>query len=203
MKRNIAIFAKRQRGLITTSQRVVEKMENNPLFPDPPAALAELTILLPEFLTALANAESRDKLMVSIKNDKKDILLTLLQELAEYVTAICKGNRTQILDSGFDATNISRSGGFIAASIEKLEVTLGAPGMATTRSRGAKGAKAYVHQYTAEPPGLHTEWISEGSAQVKHTFARLKSEKRYWFRVAAIGNFGQIGYSPVVTMVIQ
>ncbi|AEV99240.1 hypothetical protein A4D02_32065 [Niastella koreensis] len=203
MKRNIAIYTKRENGLITTSQRVIEKMENNPLFPDPPVSLPELKMLLPEFLTALASAESRDKYKIAIKNDKKAVILAMLQELATYVTITCNGDRTQILDSGFDATNISRGGGIIAPSIEKLEVSLGAPGVAITRSRGARGAKAYVHQYTTELPGLHTEWIGEGSAQVKHTFERLISEKRYWFRVVAIGNFRQTGYSPVVTMVIQ
>jgi hypothetical protein len=203
MKRNIAIFPKRQNGLTTTCHRVVEKMEGNPFFPDPPAALAELKMLLPEFLTALANAESRDKYKVAIKNDKKEIVLALLQELASYVTTICKGDRTQILGSGFDATNISRSEGNLPPSIDKLQVTLGAPGIATTRCWGAKGAKAYAYQYTTEPPGLHTEWITDGSSRVSHTFERLKSEKRYWFRVVAIGHFGQIGYSPVVTMVIQ
>ena len=203
MKRSIAIFAKRQRGLATICQRIIERMEGNPSFPDPPAALAELKILLPDFLIALADAESRDKYKVSIKNDKMAIVLAMLQELASYVTHICKGDRTQILDSGFDATHISRNKGFLPPSIDKLEVMLGAPGVATARCRGAKGAKAYAYQYTTEPPGLHTEWITDGSTRVRHTFDRLKSEKRYWFRVCAIGNFGKMGYSPVVTMVIQ
>jgi hypothetical protein len=38
--------------------------------------------------------------MVSIKNDEKVIVLALLHELADYVTATSKGNRTLLLSSG-------------------------------------------------------------------------------------------------------
>ena len=71
-----------------TAHRVVEKMPNNPDFPDPPYALEELTMALPEFQSALALAAGRDKHLVSIKNSKKIIVLELLEELIQYVTAI-------------------------------------------------------------------------------------------------------------------
>ncbi|HEX6427403.1 MAG TPA: hypothetical protein VF008_06935, partial [Niastella sp.] len=65
------------------SERVEEKMENNPGFPNPPAALGELKKLRPEFQTARANAKGRDKEMVAIKNAKKASMLNYLEEVAE------------------------------------------------------------------------------------------------------------------------
>jgi hypothetical protein len=197
-----AKYKKRESELTIIIQRVLENMENNTVFPNPPAALADLKKLLPELQVALANAEGRDKKMVSIKNDKKAIALDLLQQLADYVTTTAKGDKTLILESGFDVTSEERS---ITPppSIEKLEVELGLSGEATIRVKKPTGVKAYIHQYTMEPPGLNTIWTGEGSSEGTHTFQGLPPEKRCWFRVIAIGFNKQRSYSPVVSKVIQ
>jgi hypothetical protein len=158
MMKAVAKYKKRQVDIPITCQRVIENMENNPVFLNPPAALAQLKTVLPEFRTSLVNAEGRDKHMVSIKNDKKAIVLALLQELAEYVTVTCNGDRTLILSSGFDATNANSSGSNLPPSAELVEVELGAAGVATTRAKNVTGAKAYVHQYCKEQPNTNTEW---------------------------------------------
>jgi hypothetical protein len=200
MKKQIIIFGN-QRDLLIIIKRVIEKMKNNTVFPNPPAALAELEKVLPEFEVALVNAKSRDKEWVAIKNNKKVIVLALLQELAEYVTVTCKGDRALILSSGFDVTDEQNSP--YAPSIETLEVELGAPGEATVRGKNTTGAVAYVIQYATEPPGAATMWHSEGNTTCTHTFTGLSSDKRYWFRVVAIGRKGQKAYSPVVSRSIQ
>jgi hypothetical protein len=202
MKKVNAKYKKRQSDIGMICQRVIENMENNPVFPNPPAALAELKKVLPDFQNALVKAEGRDKQMVSIKNDKKAIVLAYLQELSEYVTVTCNGDRTLILSSGFDVAN-ETNGSYQTPSIEILEVELGASGEATTRAKNVSGIIAYVHQYTKEQPSISTEWIGIGSSQSSHTFEGLSSDKRYWFRVVAIGTNGQRGYSPVVSRVIQ
>lgn len=202
MKPITAKYSKRESDLELTSERVIEEMENNPDFQNPPPALAELKKELPEFRTARVNAQGGDKKLVSIKNDKKAIVLTLLLELAEYVTVTAKGDRTLILSSGFDATSES-SNSSLPPSIEKLEVELSQAGEATIRAKKITGAKAFVHQYTTEPPGTNTVWVGEGSSHSSHTFEGLSSDKRYWFRVVVIGVGKQKGYSPVVSRVIQ
>ena len=203
MIRILTSYKKRQDDLQLTAYRVLEQMENNENFPDPPAALAELKKVLPEFWQALVNAGSRDRVMISTKDDLKKIVLTLLEELEDYVTATCKGNRTLILSSGFDVTDETRTGNTLPAKIEKLEVKLGPPGEATIKVRNVTGARAYMHQYTSEPPNKETIWASEGSALSSYTFKGLTSDKRYWFRVIAIGSGTQRAYSPVFSVVIQ
>jgi hypothetical protein len=202
MQQITAKYNKRESELLTTGDRIIEKMENNPDFSDAPPALAELKKVLPEFRTARANAKGRDKQMVSIKNDKKAVVLDLLQQLVDYVTVKCKGDRTMILSSGFDASS-ENGGNNQSPSIGLLEVELGQSGEVTTRAKNVMSAKAYVHQYTKEPPGVNTEWIGEGSSSVSHSFQGLTSDKRYWFRVVAIGFNKQRAYSPVVSKVIQ
>jgi hypothetical protein len=192
-----------QGDILTIGWRVIEKMENNPAFPDPPAALGELKKILPEFSQALADAQSRDRHLVSVKNDKKAIVLNLLQELVDYVTVTCKGDRTLMLSSGFIVNNENGSSNKQPPSIEKLEVELSQPGEAITRIRNVTNAIAFVHQFTTEPPGLHTKWFGEGSSLGSYTFEGLDSGIRHWFRVVAIGYHGQRGYSPIVTRIIQ
>ena len=200
MKKNIISF-KNEHELITLIKRVLEKMKSNPVFPNPPAALAELEKLLPEFDEALVRAKSRDKEWVAIKNNKKALILALLEELAEYVIATCKDDRALILSSGFDVTD-EQSGRAVTA-IEALDVVLGAPGEATLRVKTATGTLSYVHQYATEPPSPNTVWHSEGSTTGNYTFTGLTSDKRYWFRVVAVGRRGKKAYSPVVSRSIQ
>jgi hypothetical protein len=128
-------------------------------------------------------------------------VLALLQELADYVTATSKGDRTLLLSSGFDV-NVARNSQQ-EPSIRELKVEATEPGIATLRIRKVTAVKAYIHQYTTEPPGLNTVWVQEGSSDGIHTFTGLTSEKRHWFRVIAIGYNRQRATSPVVSMVIQ
>ena len=203
MNRITTKYKNRQGEIATISQRVIENMENNEAFPDPPAALLKLKQTLPEFQQALADAQSGDKRLMSIKNDRKAIMLGLLQELVDYVTVVCKGNRTMMLSSGFDVNEENGNTNKQLPAIEKLEVELGPPGEAITRIKNVTGAIAFVHQFTTEPPNLHTLWFGEGSSLGSYTFKGLSSDKRYWFRVVAIGYYGLRGYSPIVTRVIQ
>lgn len=202
MKPIKAKFKRAERELSIIVNRILEKMENNPAFPNPPQALAVLKTLLPEFHTALSNAEGRDKAMVSIKNDKKADVIGNIQQVADYVTAISKGDRTIILLSGFDVAGESRSNSQ-APIVETLEVTLGLAGEATIRSKNVKGVKSYVHQVCTEVPGPNTVWVNQYSSQGIYTFKGLSSEKRHWFRVIAIGRHEQLSYSPIVSKVIQ
>ena len=191
----------RQGELPTISTRVIEHMENNPVFPNPPAALAKLKEVIPEYQISLALAMGRDREMVALKDNKKEIIVNLLDELASYVTAICKGDRNMLLSSGFKIA--AEGGSSMPPAIEKLEVILSEAGEATTRIKNAKGAIAFVHEYTTEPPGPDTNWVSRGSSLRTCTFTGLTSEKRHWFRAVAIGYGGLIAYSPIVTRVIQ
>lgn len=202
MKNKIKTLKKiRQSEIGEICQRVIENMENNPYFPTLPPELGELKTALPEYQASLADARGRDKVMVSVKNDKKAIMLQLLAAIVDYVTVTSKGDRTMLLSSGFDVTD--ENGSASVPAIERLEVDLGEPGEATTRTKNAGVNIAYVHQYTTEPPGVNTVWFSEGTSQSYYRFEGLSSDKRYWFRIVAIGRNGQRAYSSVISRVIQ
>lgn len=198
----VTSFVTRQGKVLTTGFRVVDKMINNEYFPNPPAALAKLKKLMPEYHHALAMALGRDIEMVNKKNKIKGNVINLLQELIDYVTAISKGNKQIMLSSGFEVSEETGKKG-VLANIKELEVEINKPGQATIKVKNARGARAYIHQYTTEPPTPHTIWVSEGCGLSRYTFKGLTSEKRHWFRVVAIGSGMQRTFSPVVSKVIQ
>lgn len=195
-------YVNRQEEVSLMAGVVAGQMENNANFPNPPAALAKLKKIVPEYRMSLADALTRDKEKVAIKNNKKDIVIALLQELVDYVTAISNGDKAIMLSSGFDVCE-DNGGKSVLAKIEILEVEIDLPGEATTKVRNAKGARAYIHQYTTEPPTPRTIWVSEGCGLSKYTFQGLASDKRHWFRVVAIGSGMQRTFSPVISRVIQ
>jgi hypothetical protein len=197
-----ATFSKREEDLELTGKRVLVEMRNNPDFPDPPPALAELEKEMPGFSESRVSAESGDKKLVSIKNNKKVRVQNWLQILADYATAKSNGDRALIHSSGFDVSSEISSRNQHPA-IEKLEVELGQAGEVTTIARNVTGAKAYAHQYTKEPPNAHTEWMGTASSHASHTFEGLSSGQQYWFRVIAIGYKKQKAYSPIVSRFIQ
>ena len=194
---------KRQRDgdLAMTSKRVVEKTDNNPNFSNPPEALAKLKKLVPGYDESVVNAKGRDKEMVAIKKAKKKEVVALLSELDSDVTVTCNGDEALLLNSGFDITGQTEEQPM--AAIQKLEVELGPPGEVTTHVKRIKGARAYMHQYTTEPPTSETVWINEGSTNAFFTFRGLKSGTKYWFRIIALGVNGQTVHSPVDSRIVQ
>jgi len=204
MKHIIRSTYKRERDgdLSMTIKRVVEKTENNPNFPNPPEALAKLKKLSPEYDDAVTNAKGRDKEMVAIKKAKKAAAISLLTEVASYVTLVCNGNEALLLNSGFEISGQTQDPQAMPA-IQKLFVELGPPGEVTIRVKRVRGARAYLHQYTSEEPTSGTVWVNEGTTNPSYTFRGLKSYTKYWFRIVALGTNGQTVYSPVDFRVIQ
>jgi hypothetical protein len=186
---------------ITQGYRVVEKMENNPIFPDPPPALAETKKLLPELQSAVGDAKGRDVEAVALKNKLKAQLIALLTVLADYVTVTCKGDRLNLLSSGFPISGATSTQ--LNQVLAPLQVEIGAVGEASTSLKRLRGARIYMHQYTAEPPTSETVWHSEMSKFSYHTFNSLISMAKYWFRVEVITAAGDKLTTQVVTRVIQ
>ena len=157
---------------------------------------------LPEYRAALSNADGGDTEKVSIKNDKKAILVGLLVLLADYVTETCKGDRSMLLSSGFKL-NREKGENQELSPINKLEVETGAPEQAVIRVKKVTGAKAYMYQYTTHPDGGEAAWVSKPSTKPYYTFTGLQSGVKHWFRVIAVGPGDQSVYSPTVARFVQ
>jgi hypothetical protein len=185
--------------LIKITRRILDSMKQNANFPNAGPLLEAIEKALEEYSAALSAAGGRDRVLASIKDDKKAILQALLKELAYYVTQTAKGDKSLLLASGFDI-NADKSTSEKMAP--KLEVKLDIAGQVTTSIRKVSGAKAYVHQYTADPLSPESVWIGETSLKSEHTFTGFGSATKIWLRIIVIDKSGQsIYWEPVVRIV--
>ena len=188
-------------NLIKLGNRIVQNMKGNANFPNPTPAQAVVETACQDFQSALNLAGRRDRTLSSAKNDKKAALVGVLDNLAKYVTTVANGDKTILLSSGFDVTGVK--GGQALPSIAALEVVVDQPGTATTRVKKVAGARAYIHEYTPDPVTPNSVWTSETVTEREHTFSKLQSVVKCWFRVSAVGLNKQKVTSPIVARVIQ
>ncbi|HEX6430503.1 MAG TPA: hypothetical protein VF008_22580 [Niastella sp.] len=190
------------KNLLQFSYQISDTLKDNPVFPDTKPSQSVLQATCDDFRVSVSMSGRNDRARLSAKNDKKAELIGLLDELAEYITTTCNGDKTKLLLSGFEIVGL-KSESQDLQPITELTVQSELPGQATTRVKRVPAAKSYVHQYTSDPLSPDSVWVSETSTDREHTFTNLKSVARYWFRVIAIGKGKQAVYSPPVARVIQ
>ena len=189
-------------NLAKLGSRVAQSMKGNANFPNPTPAQSVIETACQDFQSALNLAGRNDRTLSSAKNDKKAVLIRLLDDLAKYVTAVANGDKTILLSSGFDITGV-KSNPQGLQPISAFEVEFGETGHAITRVKKVTGARAYVHEYTPDPITPNSVWVSETVTDPENTFSNLQSVVKYWFRVTAVGLNKQKVISPIVSRVIQ
>jgi hypothetical protein len=190
----------RDSELAKTANRILGSSEGNSFFPDT-TLVQELKKRTIAFQVAMNDAADGGKTLIAIKRDCRRSLIEIMVQYGFYISQICKGDRAMLLSSGFDLAKESGESKQMAG-IESLAVTNVNPGEANVVVKRVEGARAFIHQYTTEPPSDATVWVSETTAHRKHTFTGLKPLATYWFRVIAIGLNGQRIISDAISRVI-
>ncbi len=87
--------------LVTTTQGIVTGLTGNLNFPTPNPPTAMIETALAAFTTALADAANGGTELTSAKNAKRAELVSLLRQLASYITITSDGDMTKLLSSSF------------------------------------------------------------------------------------------------------
>jgi len=186
--------------LIKITRRILDSMKQNAQFPNAGPLLELIEKALEEYAAALSAAGGRDRVLASIKDDKKAILQALLRELAYYVNQTAKGDKSLLLASGFEINADKTASQKMSPS---LLVELSIAGQVTTRISRVPGAKVYVHQYTPDPLTPQSVWISETSLKPQHTFNGFESAAKIWVRIIVINKKGESIYWEPVSRIVQ
>jgi hypothetical protein len=189
-------------NLLKFGYQVSDTMSNNPIYTNSPLVQAVLQKSCDNFRMAGSMAGRKDRALLSAKNDRKADLVRDLDILNVYVSETCKGDKTMLLQSGFEIAGL-RNDSQELQPFKEVKVISELPGTATIRVSKVANAKSYVFQYTNDPLSPESIWVSETIIGREHTFSNLNSVARYWFRVIAIGKGNQTVYSPPVARVIQ
>lgn len=183
-----------------TANRIISNVKGNSFFPDT-SLVQELEKRTVKFQDSMNAAADGSRTLIAVRKEDRRSLIEIMVQLGFYVMQLSNGDRAKMLSSGFDLAK-ENGGAKVLATIQSMVVTNGNPGEVNILVNSVKGARAYVHQYSADPPSDTTAWVSETSAHRRHTIMGLKPLATYWFKVIAVGLNGQQAISDAVSRVI-
>lgn len=190
---------------IAKAQQIVTALTGNVSFPTPAPALAIITTATNDLSTAYAEtqaARQTAKEKTSAQNQKEDTLDQVLTQLAAYVESVAGSNEQLILSAGMDTRAAAVAATDPPGQPQALTPTAGDnDGQIDLSWDPVTGAKSYVIDQSSDPVTA-TSWSHGGvSTRSNFTAKGLISGTRYWFRVAAVNNNGQSGWSDPATKI--
>jgi hypothetical protein len=191
-------------GIGGYSQSILIALTGNANFPNTQALLENLATASDTYDEALANAQTRDRVAVGIKNTARRDLQIQLLTVANSVSNEAQGDRDKMLSSGFQLYKNSNTPAPPLGAVKDFTVVDGAnAGELKLQSKGATGAKSFVYQLTPDPVTTSSVWTNFASTLKEYTFTNLESGKRYWGRILAIGIKDQVSISNPVSRIVQ
>jgi len=184
---------------LAKAEQVVTAMTGNTNFPTPTPPLSTITTAATELRAADAEAQAArqtSKEKTNVKNQKEDRLEQLLTQVVGYVESVAGSDEQMILSAGLDLRAVGAPSTEPPEPPHGLTATVGDhDGEIDLSWDTVTGAKSYVIEQSADP-ATPTTWTHAGvSTRSFNTAQRLTSGTRYWFRVAAVNNNGQSGWS--------
>jgi hypothetical protein len=178
-----------------TAQAVLDHLYGNPAYPDPPVLQPALQAVLTAFSHAIAAAHQGGPADTADKNNKRDIVIDLLRQLAGYVQSKHGNNLATLLTSGFEAVSTNRSSSPLNAPTIK-DILNGNTGQLILRVSPIANASNYEVRFAAiGAGGAPGPWQGGGVFGNSRSMPvnNLTPGTNYIFQVRAIG--GSTGYS--------
>jgi hypothetical protein len=181
------------------TKQIVAALTGNASFTTPSPPLATISAAMTALDTAYSEAQTARqtaKEKTSAQNEKEDELNQLMSQLASYVESVAGNDEEMILGAGMDTREKSVAASESPAQPLALAASAGDhDGEIDLAWDKVAGSKSYVVEKSADPP-TQTSWSHAGvGTKSGMTITGLTSGTRYWFRVAAVNNNGQSGWS--------
>jgi hypothetical protein len=169
--------------LVQFVQAVILALTGNLNFPTPQPTLPTITTALEDFQDAISAAELGGATEREIREQKREALLLLMRELAQYIQLASGGDPAKILSAGFDVNKIPSPIGPLPKP-NKFKVAPFEKGMLKLSLESINGAKNYLYQYRIV---TEAAWQQELSTRSRITLTGLESGKEYVCRVLPSG----------------
>lgn len=182
---------------------IVERMTDNVNFPNPTPPLVDVSAAVAAYEIALANAGDGGKQKTAFKNEKRAILIDMLNSLALYVQANCKNDLSILLSSGFNARKEPSPVGMLPRP-ENFKIENGPiPGSMMLRVDRISGANGYLFEYAPFPVTDETRWVVNAVPGRSFMISGLTGGIKYSFRVAGMGAYPIKVYSDMLSRYAQ
>lgn len=189
--------------LETKTDSIIGQLTNNPHFLTPSPTLVEMKSFKEAFHVAHLAAIQGDRAAVAEKNAAREVLISKLHLLGNYVMFTAEGDEVALSTSGFDLVKPPAPKPPVTKP-EGIALEDGpSAGELLLKFNKVPGARSYQYEYTPDPVLPESNWQVQTGTVRKNLFAGLESGKRYWCRVAAVGNNKQLVYSDPVSRVTQ
>lgn len=183
-------------------RRLVAALTDNPNFPTPNPAVADLTAAA-DALEAAYNDAQAARLVSKTKTGIQDAQAlntdALVNQLASYVDNASGGDAEKIASAGFAVRATPTPVGDLPAPTDLQVLPSEHAGSADVSWKSVRGARAYVIERAPDEPSLN--WAVIGtSTRGRAALNTMTSGLKYWFRVAAVGAAGQSAWSDPVPL---
>jgi hypothetical protein len=198
---SLAFARKIDTDLIAFTRNVVTLTTGNDHYQTPSPALTVITTAVNALETAVHDALDGGKIAIATRNAARAEMLSLLRQLASYVTGNCNADLVVLLGSGFDAVKAPSPVGVLPAP-ENLRLSItGISGELFLRFDRVYSAANYSVQVATSPDGPWQDQALSTSTRV--TLTSLTPGKVYWARAAANGTAGTSGWGgPATAMAV-
>lgn len=198
---SLGFARKTDTDLIAFTRNVITLMTGNTDYPTPSPTLTVVTTSVNSFETAVHDALDGGKIAIATRNAARNELLSLLRQLAAYVTGNCKADIVVLLGSGFNAVKTPSPVGVLPAPQNlRLEYT-GMSGELRLKFDRVTNAANYSIQTATSPDGPWDDQDLSTASRV--TIGGLTPGKVYWARACANGSQGSSEYGgPATAMAV-
>jgi hypothetical protein len=186
-------------ALITIAQSVLKRMTGNPSFPNPAPSLATLTAALDDLQAAQTAALSRLKGAVAAREEKRTVLIGVLEQLRTYIQAIADADPT-------NAASIIESAGLNPRKVPARHARVFATkpgllsGVVKVVAQAAGRRAAYEWQYSTDGK----TWIALPSTlQAKTTITGLLPGSTMQVKYRALTKTGEGDWSQPLSMMVH
>lgn len=187
--------------LIAFARNVITLMTGNEHYPTPLPSLATITTAVNTLETAVHDALDGGKIAIATRNAALAELLSLLRQLAAYVTGNCNADIVVLLSSGFEAVKAPSPVGVLPAPENLRLSATGISGELYLRFDRVPNAANYSVQVATTPDGPWEDQALSTSTRV--TVNGLTPGKVYWVRACANGSAGSGGWGgPATAMAV-
>lgn len=190
-------FTMTDQATLTLGLTVTEALTSNTHFPTPAPTLATVQTAQTEYADALGKAKYGGRNDKADKNAKKEVLISLLRDLSDYVNSVAKGDEVILSTCGYP---LSKNPHPQVLGTPELKVENGVSGELISSTRAVPGCLVYRHQFTTDTAA--TLWPEIISSKAACKIAGLVPGQTYSLRIIAIGTNNQSTSSEVIAKMV-
>jgi hypothetical protein len=181
--------------LITTVRGLVEGITNNANFPSPTPKLDLVTTALDAFVVAVADAANGGKELTAMKDAKRRELVSVVRQLASYVTIAADGDLTKLLSAAFPIQKPTRSKIGMLPAPEVPRLKLG-PKSGQMDASTIPMVGGYVYNWRAALASAPTVYVKTAQTTgARYLFEELTPGEAYIVDVSVVGSAGMSDWS--------